>query len=124
MAKLPVFRRLELPGGSISIEVQDADTPKSGKVDKKGRGSAAFIGSLNVEKAKKVVASVGDVGDTLAKSFAELFRSLDSLPEGARPTEVTIEFGVGVEAGGGLAIFTAKGDASMSVKATWKPPTK
>jgi hypothetical protein len=127
MVKQRPFQRLKIPSGSVFIETLNTEGQDSNTEQEKGVGGtdAAFVGGVSAgDRAKNAVNAIGDVGDMLAESFAELFRSLNSLPEGTKPTEVEIAFGLGIEAGGALVILSAKANSTIAVKATWKPPGK
>jgi hypothetical protein len=97
-------------GQVLYIEVADAGPLTDDGPQTAGLGPAELIGKLET------------VGEAAGEACKALFAKLNTALSGAKPEEITVEFGITIGGETGIP-FVAKGkaEAAFTVSATWKP---
>jgi hypothetical protein len=104
------------PGVSVLIETE---APKAKRGQKTRPSSIGSVPALS-DVSKRVIDSVEDLGDELAKFCSGLLSKFDKIPRPTRPSEIEFTFGVKLSGEGNLKIVKLSGDTTLQVKAIWR----
>ena len=96
-------------GGAISVQVDDGAT---GVVTRGGRGGVDGVTARAGATFEAAMAQVRPVADAVLATLTALAHS---------PSEVSVDFAIGMTAEGGALIASAGASANFSVHLVWRP---
>lgn len=85
-------------------------------------GEPQFFGGRADAPAQKTVDKLDDLGRQAMRFAEEIYSGSQATIQKIKPKRVSLEFGVGIEASGGIPfIASGKANASLTVTLEWEP---